>query len=244
MSTQNVPGEPDFPDVTKEQLIADFKTVVSDAEALIKATANQGGEALASVRARAEASLARAKAQMADAEAALLVRAKAAAKAKPAASALPLITAPACAISGLRQAAARGDDTDVLGFYADAIERGATDGDVRFGEVEGFKRLLGDGSAFGVRLAYAAQPVPGGLAQAFLIGRDFIDRTKATVLILGDNIFYGHGLPEQLARATVATDWGARTLASESPLYDPLHYNNGTVWPFVTGFQSPASTTW
>jgi ElaB/YqjD/DUF883 family membrane-anchored ribosome-binding protein len=81
MSTQNVPGEPDFPDVTKEQLIADFKTVVSDAEALIKATANQGGEALASVRAKAEASLARAKAQMADAEAALLVRAKAAAKA-------------------------------------------------------------------------------------------------------------------------------------------------------------------
>jgi ElaB/YqjD/DUF883 family membrane-anchored ribosome-binding protein len=81
MSTQNVPGESDFPDVTKEQLIADFKTVVSDAEALIKATANQGGEALATVRAKAEASLARAKAQMADAEAAILVRAKAAAKA-------------------------------------------------------------------------------------------------------------------------------------------------------------------
>lgn len=81
MSTQNVPDKPDFPDVTKEQLIADFKTVVSDAEALIKATANQGGEALASVRAKAEVSLAKAKAQMADAEAALLVRAKAAAKA-------------------------------------------------------------------------------------------------------------------------------------------------------------------
>lgn len=81
MSNQNIPGETDFPDVTKEQLIADFKTVMSDAEALIKATANQGGEALASVRAKAEASLAKAKAQMADAEAALLVRAKAAAKA-------------------------------------------------------------------------------------------------------------------------------------------------------------------
>lgn len=81
MSTQNLPDEPDFSDVTKERLIADFKTVVTDAEALIKATANQGGEALASVRAKAEASLARAKAQMADAEAALLVRAKAAAKA-------------------------------------------------------------------------------------------------------------------------------------------------------------------
>lgn len=81
MSTQNVPGDPDLPDVTKEQLIADFKTVVTDAEALIKATANQGGEALAAVRVKAEASLARAKAKMADAEAALLVRAKAAAKA-------------------------------------------------------------------------------------------------------------------------------------------------------------------
>ncbi len=46
----------------------------------------------------------------------------------------------------------------------------------------------------------------------------------------------GQAMAAQLARATIATDWGARTLASESPLYDPLHYNNGTVWPFVTGF--------
>src|SRR3569833_1778280 len=81
MSTQNVSGESDVPDVTKEQLIADFKTVVSDAEALIKATANQDGETLASVRAKADASLAKAKAQMADAEAALLVRAKTTTKA-------------------------------------------------------------------------------------------------------------------------------------------------------------------
>lgn len=81
MNTQNVSNESDVSDVTKEQLIADFKTVMADAEALIKATANQSGEALASVRAKAEASLAKAKAQMADAEAALLVRAKAAAKA-------------------------------------------------------------------------------------------------------------------------------------------------------------------
>jgi len=81
MSTQNVPEESDIPDVTKEQLIADFKTVMTDAEALIKATANQGGEAVAAVRAKAEASLARAKVQLADAEAAVLARAKAAAKA-------------------------------------------------------------------------------------------------------------------------------------------------------------------
>jgi mannosylglycerate hydrolase MGH1-like protein len=46
----------------------------------------------------------------------------------------------------------------------------------------------------------------------------------------------GEAMGAQLARATIATDWGARTLASESPLYDPLHYNNGSVWPFVTGF--------
>jgi hypothetical protein len=46
----------------------------------------------------------------------------------------------------------------------------------------------------------------------------------------------GQAMAAELARATLATDWGARTLAAESPLYDPLHYNNGTVWPFVTGF--------
>ncbi|OYV65100.1 MAG: hypothetical protein B7Z72_12535, partial [Gemmatimonadetes bacterium 21-71-4] len=51
---------------------------------------------------------------------------------------------------------------------------------------------------------------------------------------------HGEAMATQLARATIATDWGARTLASESPLYDPLHYNNGTVWPFVTGFLSLA----
>jgi ElaB/YqjD/DUF883 family membrane-anchored ribosome-binding protein len=81
MSTRNVPDETGMPDVTKEQLIADFKAVVSDAEALLKATASQGGEALATVRAKAEESLAKAKANMADAEAALIVQAKAAAKA-------------------------------------------------------------------------------------------------------------------------------------------------------------------
>lgn len=81
MSTRNAIGETDSADVAKAQLIADFKAAISDAEALIKATANQGGEALAAVRAKAEASLTEAKARMADAEAALLVRAKAAAKA-------------------------------------------------------------------------------------------------------------------------------------------------------------------
>lgn len=73
--------ETDPSDVTKEQLIRDFKVVVSDAEALLKATAGQGGEAVAAVRAKAEESLAAAKERMHEAQAELLVRSKAAAKA-------------------------------------------------------------------------------------------------------------------------------------------------------------------
>jgi glucose-1-phosphate thymidylyltransferase len=63
-----------------------------------------------------------------------------------------------------------------------------------------FERLLGDGSGFGVELVYAVQPEPRGLAEAFIIGRDFVS-DDAVALILGDNIFYGHGLPELLASA-------------------------------------------
>lgn len=68
-------------EVTKEQLIADFKTMVADAEALLKATANHGGEELAGVRAKAEESIKAVKARIADEQAALLVRTKEAAKA-------------------------------------------------------------------------------------------------------------------------------------------------------------------
>ena len=67
-------------------------------------------------------------------------------------------------------------------------------------EQDGFKRLLGDGSQFGIRLAWATQPKPEGLAQAFLIGREFVGKDGAA-LALGDNIFYGNDLPQILQRA-------------------------------------------
>ena len=65
---------------------------------------------------------------------------------------------------------------------------------------ESFKRLLGDGQDLGLRVTYAAQPEPEGIAQAFLIGRDFIGTSNVT-LALGDNIFYGHGFTQVLQLA-------------------------------------------
>jgi glucose-1-phosphate thymidylyltransferase len=63
-----------------------------------------------------------------------------------------------------------------------------------------YERLLGDGSQYGLKISYAHQPTPGGVAQAFLIGERFLDGDRAC-LVLGDNIFYGHGLPDQLREA-------------------------------------------
>jgi glucose-1-phosphate thymidylyltransferase len=68
-----------------------------------------------------------------------------------------------------------------------------------------FQRLLGDGSQWGINITYAVQPSPDGLAQAFLIGKDFIGNDPSC-LVLGDNIFYGVGLTERMKRAAARTD--------------------------------------
>ena len=83
-----------------------------------------------------------------------------------------------------------------------------------------FKDLLGDGSAWGVRFEYAVQETPRGLADAFIVGREFIGDDKCA-LVLGDNLYFGHGLSEALAEA-VASDAGATVFAYH--VTDPERY--------------------
>ncbi|MFZ1130617.1 MAG: glucose-1-phosphate thymidylyltransferase RfbA [Terriglobales bacterium] len=83
-----------------------------------------------------------------------------------------------------------------------------------------FQHLLGDGSRFGVHFEYALQPKPEGIAQAFLIGREFL-ANRGCALVLGDNIFYGHDLVKELQAATLQQK-GARVFAY--PVNDPERY--------------------
>ncbi len=83
-----------------------------------------------------------------------------------------------------------------------------------------FEALLGDGTQWGVRLSYVVQPQPGGIAQAFIVGREFIGK-DSVALVLGDNIFHGHDLAQLLSRA-VARERGATVFAY--PVKDPERY--------------------
>lgn len=90
-------------------------------------------------------------------------------------------------------------------------------------DLPGFKRLLGDGSDYGVRFEYAEQPSPDGLAQAFIIGREFIG-DDAVCLVLGDNIFHGSGFTAQLAAAVRAAERDARATVFGYWVNDPERY--------------------
>ncbi|MCD7111303.1 glucose-1-phosphate thymidylyltransferase RfbA [Rhizobium sp. DKSPLA3] len=87
-------------------------------------------------------------------------------------------------------------------------------------DLPNFQRLLGDGSAWGINLTYAEQPSPDGLAQAYIIGADFVG-SDPSCLILGDNIFYGHGITELFDRASARPD-GATVFAYH--VADPERY--------------------
>ncbi|MEN6526168.1 MAG: glucose-1-phosphate thymidylyltransferase RfbA [Candidatus Polarisedimenticolia bacterium] len=87
-------------------------------------------------------------------------------------------------------------------------------------DLPSYQRLFGDGRQFGLSIAYREQPHPGGLAQAFTLGREFVGGDRAA-LALGDNLFYGHGLPEYLRRAA-ARETGATVFAYR--VRDPQRY--------------------
>ncbi len=95
-----------------------------------------------------------------------------------------------------------------------------------------FEQLLGDGSEIGMKFEYLAQPSPDGLAQAFILGRDFIGNDSVS-LILGDNIYYGHGMDQMLSQALANVENNNMATVFGSHVHDPERYgvvdfdNNG-----------------
>ena len=90
-------------------------------------------------------------------------------------------------------------------------------------DLPNFRRLLGDGDGFGIHLSYAEQPSPDGLAQAFLIGREFIG-SNACAMILGDNIFYGNGFGRLLRTAAEDAEIRARATVFGTYVQDPERF--------------------
>ena len=113
-------------------------------------------------------------------------------------------------------------------------------------DLPGFKRLLGDGSDFGVHFEYAEQPSPDGLAQAFIIGKEFIG-SDSVCLILGDNIFHGSGLTRLLKEAVDAAEQDNRSTIFGYWVSDPERYgvaefdNNGNCISIEEKPQKPKS---
>lgn len=97
-------------------------------------------------------------------------------------------------------------------------------------DLPSFRRLLGTGEELGVKFSYAEQPRPEGLAQAFIIGRDFLDGDSAC-LVLGDNIFYGQGFTQMLHNALENADKGEATVFAY-PVKDPQRYGVVTIGPY------------
>ena len=90
-------------------------------------------------------------------------------------------------------------------------------------DLSGFQRLLGDGRAYGVNFTYAEQPSPDGLAQAFIIGREFVGE-DSVCLVLGDNIFYGQGFSSMLAEAVSAVEHEGKATVFGYYVNDPERY--------------------
>ena len=90
-------------------------------------------------------------------------------------------------------------------------------------DLPGFQRLLGDGSDFGVHFEYAEQPSPDGLAQAFIIGEQFIGNDSAC-LVLGDNIFFGHGFTQMLKEAVANAEQQSKATVFGYWVSDPERY--------------------